>query len=158
MRRVNRVLLYMVGVALIGSGLYGGYTEEIVSGKPGGHIQGSVLWLSILVVGIMSIVAARTRYRGGSPTVIGACMVIIGLFSGSSLIDNFILGNAHTKVLDILTPILTLLAAGCLIRAGHQLHRYRTKEDFAQLAAEPTLCGQSLTHREIDVHPRSVSR
>ncbi len=141
MRRVNRVLLYMVGVALIGVGLYGAYNEtrEIVSGKPVGHIHGSVLWLSFLVVGILSIVTARTRYRGGSPTVIGACMVIFGLISGSIVIEAFILGNTRPMVLDIALPVGILLAACFLFRAGHQLHRYRTKEDFAQFTVEPTV-------------------
>ncbi len=141
MRRVSRVLLYMFGVALIGAGLFGVYieTREIVSGKPVGHLYGSVLWLSSLVVGILTIVTARTKYRGGSPTVIGACMAMIGFSSGGAAIEAFIFGNTHPKVLDIAVTVSFLLAAGFLFRAGHQLHRYRTKEDFAQLTVEPTV-------------------
>jgi len=84
--------------------------------------QQFIIGISLIVIGILTMMAAKIRYKGGVLSIIGVVLLFLGSIEISIEIDS-IIGSAQKSVYEglVLGIILTLTGI-ILLRLGHRRH------------------------------------
>jgi uncharacterized membrane protein YidH (DUF202 family) len=84
--------------------------------------QQFVIGMSLIVIGILTMMAAKIRYKGGLLSIIGIIISFFGLIAISIEIDS-IIGSAQRSVYaGLVLGIVLILAGVMLLRQGHRRH------------------------------------
>ena len=84
--------------------------------------QQFIVGISLIVIGILTMMAAKIRYKGGVLSIIGVVLLFLGSIEISIEIDS-IIGSAQRSVyFGLVLGIILTLTGIILLRLGHRRH------------------------------------
>jgi uncharacterized membrane protein YidH (DUF202 family) len=120
-----RYFAFILGALLNLSGIVG-----LVAVYRQFSFQQFVIGMSLIVIGILTMMAAKIRYKGGLLSIIGVVFLFFGLIAVSIEIDS-IIGSAQRSVYSgLVLGIILILAGILLLRQGHRRHLRLVKQGY----------------------------
>ena len=84
--------------------------------------QQFVIGMALIVIGILTMVAAKIRYKGGLLSIIGVVLSFLGLIAISIELDSIIRSAQRSVYAGLILGIVLTLAGTVLLRQGHRRH------------------------------------
>ncbi len=81
-----------------------------------------VIGLCLIVIGILTMTAAKIRYKGGLLSAIGVVFSFLGLIAIAREIDSIIRGTNDSVYTGLVLGIILILGGIILLRLGHRRH------------------------------------
>jgi hypothetical protein len=123
---VRAFLLYLFGAVFFLSGLVALiYAIDLnTSGDPQNPILGPVLAASFLVMGMLMVRAAKTRYPVGLRLIIGGALTFLGVAMAAMGLEEMQRGQTQDLIIIFALAAVFLVAGILLIRWGLLVHYY----------------------------------
>ena len=93
--------------------------------------QQFVIGMSLIVIGILTIMAAKIHYKGGVLSIIGVVVLFFGLIAVSIEIDSVIASAQRSVYAGLVLGITLTLAGIILLRLGHRRHLRLARQGHA---------------------------
>jgi uncharacterized membrane protein YidH (DUF202 family) len=93
--------------------------------------QQFVIGLCLIVIGILTMMAAKTRYKGGLLSIIGVLFSFFGLIAISIEIDSIIGSTQKSVYAGLALGIILILTGIILLRLGHRRHLRLVKQGYS---------------------------
>ena len=125
-----RLVVYLIGFALIAFGIYGLIEELRGRGRHQGEYRGYALACLFIATGLAICVATRARYAAGLWFPIGSCCLCFGLVFSMSIFIHLFFRTTHPLRVSTIFLAPTFLVSGVVcVFSGHLRHQMLTRSN-----------------------------
>ena len=115
--KIMRYFTFILGALLNLSGIVG-----LAAVYRHFSFQQFIVGISLIVIGILTMMAAKIRYKGGVLSIIGVVLLFLGSIEISIEIDSIIASAQRSVYFGLVLGIILTLTGIILLRLGHRRH------------------------------------